>query len=780
MATAIRGSSLYLNVDGPSWIQSQENAQKQGGYLAIINSAEENNFIFTNFLTQITGNYRWFGLSDAAEEGSWRWVNNENLGYSNWASLQPDNATRFYFAFMQSIYEPNGEDYAAFGNNGQWMDRRNNDTISTGGIAEIPLTSAINFSTTLKEGTPFTTSINLSAGSSTNLANGATVFWKITGITEDDLASGSLTGSGTINNGKLELQHSLKVDPDTGEQLEISVFSDAAMTQQIGSTASSLILEGAPPRTSTVFSMGDLTIKEGTSGSLVVTRTGDISTQQQIQIDMKDGTATFGGYDYGIRVAAGVYPFAPGVSSIVLEFIANQDSIAEGLENFFVEGTNILSPNSNIDTSWSKRVGTVSIIDNPPPKPTRVPTPPIINDGTATFRINGNGIIGETLIVSRTSDDPDGINIPTYIWQSSADGINWVGIGAGDNYRIQSADLERNIRVQVKYTDGDGFNETVTTDLVKVARVRRNDGTSTFKIDGTVGVGNTLNVLRLSDDPDGNGSPVFTWKSLETLNSSGRVIGAGSSYTITKDDIGKLIQVTVSYTDGEDFVETPSVLVVSVPNLNVVDNSRRATFDFAVKDYKIGTTLGDKVEVTNKEKVSSWALWGKEGDDVLIGGSRNDYLVGGDGIDTLTGGKGKDTFIIGDMFTQNYDVIRDFSVKDDVIGFIGTVVEYSSEDSVAMVSFRDIKNKSTAQNTFKNKDADRYILVDTLENIRKVSTKNISKKIMLAVDLTNKAILYDIDGNWNKGSDILCKYSGNISRDQWKPENFAFGVRAFL
>jgi len=106
----------------------------------------------------------------------------------------------------------------------------------------------ITFSSAPKEGAGvFTTSINLTAGtqSTGNLAEGAPVWWKVTGITADDLASGALTGTGTITNGKLDIQHSLKADSDTGEKFEVSVYSDADRTQQIGTTSAALIEEAS-------------------------------------------------------------------------------------------------------------------------------------------------------------------------------------------------------------------------------------------------------------------------------------------------------------------------------------------------------------------------------------------------------------------------------------------------------------------------------------------------------------------------------------------------------
>ena len=69
----------------------------------------------------------------------------------------------------------------------------------------------------------------------------------MSGITSDDLASGSLTGSGTVSGGKLDIQHSLISDSDTGENFQVFVYSDSARTLQIGTTSSIGIQEAPAP-----------------------------------------------------------------------------------------------------------------------------------------------------------------------------------------------------------------------------------------------------------------------------------------------------------------------------------------------------------------------------------------------------------------------------------------------------------------------------------------------------------------------------------------------------
>lgn len=252
----IRGNSIYTLLDGPSWNQAESQAILLGGNLATVNDSAEDQWIFGQLgdlavQRAIANGYSgskvglWIGLNDEASENNFVWSSGQQVEYTNWAGPQ----------------EPQGgysdEDYAAvfvnWADTSRWGDfvsdfRFADENI---GVAEIPILSSITQSIPAGEGAGvFTTSINISAGTETsgNLAEGATVYWKVTGITADDLESGFLSGYGTITGGKLDIQHSLLQDDDTGESFEVSVFSDASMegVYQIGTTATANIEEGIP------------------------------------------------------------------------------------------------------------------------------------------------------------------------------------------------------------------------------------------------------------------------------------------------------------------------------------------------------------------------------------------------------------------------------------------------------------------------------------------------------------------------------------------------------
>ena len=282
--TAIWGNSLYTIVDGPTWEESEANAVELSGHLVSINDAEENELIksilnsyFEGLDSFYDGNQLyfirngeeqssdvWIGLNDSVSEGTYEWSSGEGVTYIETNELF-DSGNQDYVAMRWVTEEKWG-----------WDDQTNTDQdpiyppdsiryTQKVGIAEIPLNLSITTSDTPTEGAGvFTTSINLSAGSETsgNLAEGAQVFWSISGIDADDLESGALAGSGVITDGKLDIDLSLIQDEDTGESLEISVFSDADRNYQIGETQSFEIMEGeVDPITGTLGLPGKINLK---------------------------------------------------------------------------------------------------------------------------------------------------------------------------------------------------------------------------------------------------------------------------------------------------------------------------------------------------------------------------------------------------------------------------------------------------------------------------------------------------------------------------------------
>ena len=408
MAKAIRGNSLYTIVNGPSWTQAEANAVGIGGHLATLNSQEEDAFVWGTLRS-----YSWIGLTDRATEGQWRWITGERLTYSNWAPGEPNNGLgggNQNYAWYWDVYP------------GNWDDHWENPANVSSGIAEIPLTLSITRSTTPKEGTgSFTTSINLSAGSqsSGNLAEGAQVWWKVTGITQDDLALGALAGSGTITNGILDIQHSLVSDNDKGEQFSVSVYSDSGLTQQIGATSSEPVQEGtqtAGPITTISDAIKDITLSDykinlshfesySVHGSIVVDARITGLTRIEAQWSASNGNA---------RVFA---QFTPTASD------ANGNLILEGdlrFGGFYAEGIWSLSAMSLLNDN--AHLSILSSGSNGLPSQT-------INSNVTVTNTKGDGYIPSLTSVGFTQDmvnlDPtNGASVPlVWSYQDQGSGV---------------------------------------------------------------------------------------------------------------------------------------------------------------------------------------------------------------------------------------------------------------------------------------------------------------------------------------------------------------------
>lgn len=84
--------STYVLIDSGAWSVAQAWAVAHGGYLATIDSAEENAFIFDSLRDDVTDIGAYIGLNDLDSEGDFVWASGDPLIYENWAPGEPNNA----------------------------------------------------------------------------------------------------------------------------------------------------------------------------------------------------------------------------------------------------------------------------------------------------------------------------------------------------------------------------------------------------------------------------------------------------------------------------------------------------------------------------------------------------------------------------------------------------------------------------------------------------------------------------------------------------------------
>ncbi len=93
------GHTYYL-LAAKGWTASEAEALTLGGHLVTLNDLAENDWVFDSFAPivralQPSGDFQpslWIGLSDAAVDGIFTWVNGEAVSFTHWDVGQPNNS----------------------------------------------------------------------------------------------------------------------------------------------------------------------------------------------------------------------------------------------------------------------------------------------------------------------------------------------------------------------------------------------------------------------------------------------------------------------------------------------------------------------------------------------------------------------------------------------------------------------------------------------------------------------------------------------------------------
>ncbi len=136
MLATFGGYEYVVTEANVTWDEAQAEAEQKGGWLVIIDSAEENEFLQNTFAD---GNY-FIGLTDRDTEGNFLWTSGVTPEYTNWASWEPNN------------WEDR-EDHAVINtSNGLWFDWDGN--YRGVGIIEIPPTNELEYNGNTYQLTP--------------------------------------------------------------------------------------------------------------------------------------------------------------------------------------------------------------------------------------------------------------------------------------------------------------------------------------------------------------------------------------------------------------------------------------------------------------------------------------------------------------------------------------------------------------------------------------------------------------------------------------------------
>ena len=257
------------------------------------------------------------------------------------------------------------------------------------------------------------------------------------------------------------------------------------------------------------------------------------------------------------------------------------------------------------------------------------------SEATGQPAISGTPQVGETLTadISNIADE-DGLDNVSYRYQWIAGGSD-IGGATGSSYTLTSSEQEQTIQVRVTFTDDAENAETLTSiATVAVTAAANREATGAPTIGGTPQVEQTLTAdTSPIDDEDGltNVSYSYQW-----IAGGTDIVGAtDSSYTLAASELGKTIQVRVTFTDDADNQETltseateavaaapvPLTVSVTVSAPASHDGSSEFTFDIefseefgisyaTLRDYAFNVTGGsvERAQRTDKPSNIPWRI----------------------------------------------------------------------------------------------------------------------------------------------------------------------------
>ena len=188
-----------------------------------------------------------------------------------------------------------------------------------------------------------------------------------------------------------------------------------------------------------------------------------------------------------------------------------------------------------------------------------------VNDTPAGVpTITGTAQEDQTLTVDTSGiSDDDGLGTFSYQWLRN--GVAITG-ATSSTYVLGDADVGTQISVQVSYIDGHGTAEGPLTSAQTGAVANANDPpTGSVTISGAPTEDETLSASNTLADADGLGTVTYQWH-----RNGVAIAGATSStYTLNDADVGTLVTVFASYTDGGGTYESVSSAAVGpIANIN--------------------------------------------------------------------------------------------------------------------------------------------------------------------------------------------------------------------
>ncbi len=269
---------------------------------------------------------------------------------------------------------------------------------------------------------------------------------------------------------------------------------------------------------------------------------------------------------------------------------------------------------------------------------------------------------GQTLTVSNTLADPDGLGSINYTWKA-----NGAAVGTGATYTLTQAEVGKSMTVTASYIDGGGTSESINsiaTPAIASEDSVPNDGVISGRIGPDFLEGGSGNdVLKGNGGIDRFNITAGVDSVLDLGKGGPDVLNVSAGATVDATVIAKWIasSATINYGTANLTTNGFAVNLAAV----TVGNGFNVTNVLAKKIALTGSALSD-------------SLTGNVGKDKLTGNTGEDTLRGTQGADKMTGGLGSDKFVFsaGDSGQAvGFDIVLDYTKNQ--VG-VGDVIDYSA------------------------------------------------------------------------------------------------------
>jgi len=393
-------------------------------------------------------------------------INNGSASFTN--TIVADNLTEGEEKFVIKLYTDSGHTNNV----------ANTSTITITDTSQTKTYSLSASSTTVNEGSTVTTTVT-----TTNVTSGTVLYWELsgTGINSSDFSSGSLTGSGSVNNqGTFNFSHTLDNDVtvEGSETIAVKLYTDSGRTNQVGNTLSIIVNDTSVPQATYSISPNPTSVNEGSSFTTTVTTT-----------NVANGTTLYWALEGtnidGNDFSSGALTGSGSISNNTFNFTHTLSSDAT------TEGTETIEVKLYVDSSRTVKVAEASVTVNDtsktPSTPTYViaPSKTSINEGeTLTTTVTTSNVADGTTLYWTLDQHTGNVTVSDFssgTWQGS-------GTTSSSQFTFQhtiaadaTAEGEEKFAIKL-YTDSSLNNNVANTSPITINDTSTDSGSPTYSL----------------------------------------------------------------------------------------------------------------------------------------------------------------------------------------------------------------------------------------------------------------------------------------------------------